>query len=402
MSVAPAAGAACADGGGHLNARFRGLHPESSEFTRPFDAVAEPALAGSTTTEAFEVYISGHPCGEWVRFRYQAGPGTASTSDFTPFDKPVQRYMAADENAAIADGVEVKGDDETESVVESVLLSFSNPDNIAFSFSPVPMFIVDTDGDTDRVAFDGAPTTVSESDLSGTKIPVFRAGPATSSATVSYSVTPGPGTGATPGTDFTGPTGTLTFGPDQRVASIPISVTNDSEPEPDEAVTVTLTGADTATVAGPSSTTLTIRDNEESSAPQSRFHHPRNGLRYQRGDYRLREMHIFTSDEGGSGVARAELALRKNLKSGSCSWWTGKGWTSGACGARHWLNLPTYEPDFFYYRIGALRPSVRSAIKDYTAFARAIDHAGNVESKFEQGRNESTFEIRAKKKRKRS
>jgi hypothetical protein len=39
---------------------------------------------------------------------------------------------------------------------------------------------------------------------------------------------------------------------------------------------------------------------------------------------------------------------------------------------------------------------VGSKIKDYTAFSRAIDGAGNVEKEFTKKRNANTFEIRRK------
>jgi hypothetical protein len=52
-----------------------------------------------------------------------------------------------------------------------------------------------------------------------------------------------------------------------------------------------------------------------------------------------------------------------------------------------------YEPDFFYHRFKALRPSV-GKIESYTAFSRALDGAGNLERDFERGRNNNTFEIK--------
>jgi hypothetical protein len=43
-----------------------------------------------------------------------------------------------------------------------------------------------------------------------------------------------------------------------------------------------------------------------------------------------------------------------------------------------------------------LKPSVKTKIKNYTAFSRAIDGAGNVEKDFTKKRNANTFEIRRK------
>jgi hypothetical protein len=41
-----------------------------------------------------------------------------------------------------------------------------------------------------------------------------------------------------------------------------------------------------------------------------------------------------------------------------------------------------------------LKSSVGTRIKNYTAFSRAIDGSGNVESDFKQKRNDNTFEIK--------
>jgi hypothetical protein len=40
---------------------------------------------------------------------------------------------------------------------------------------------------------------------------------------------------------------------------------------------------------------------------------------------------------------------------------------------------------------------VKTKIKNYTAFSRAIDGAGNVEKEFKKKRNDNTFEIKRKK-----
>ncbi|MGH2662202.1 MAG: hypothetical protein ACRDH8_05240 [Actinomycetota bacterium] len=54
--------------------------------------------------------------------------------------------------------------------------------------------------------------------------------------------------------------------------------------------------------------------------------------------------------------------------------------------------MSLYQPDFYLRAIDRFKASVRK-ILDYTAFSRAIDHAGNVEQTFDRGRNENTFEI---------
>ena len=281
-------------------------------------------------------------------------------------------------------------------VVETARIFLSEPQGGRLSqVSSAPLHVIDDDG-TQRIALDGSDVSQSES-YAQLDIPVYRAGDAAAvgtSTAVSVSSSPTGPNPATEGQDYTAPS-SISFEPGERVEFVTFSIINDTSYEaPQETFALTISGSG---VRSPSSTTITIVDNEEKFAPQSRLHHPRHGRKYKRGDYRLREIHVFTSDQGGSAVVRAELALRKNLKNGNCAWWTGKEWKGGGCGAQRWVNLSAQQADFFYHRMGALRPSVRSKIKDYTAFSRAIDGAGNVESRFESGRNENTFEVRASK-----
>jgi hypothetical protein len=91
------------------------------------------------------------------------------------------------------------------------------------------------------------------------------------------------------------------------------------------------------------------------------------------------------------------MALRRNLVNGKCAWNAKKGWQKKDCQNRTWL--PTKYDDvgeLFYYRMKQLKSSVGTKIKDYTAFSRAIDGAGNVEKQFTKKRNMNTFEIRRK------
>jgi len=141
--------------------------------------------------------------------------------------------------------------------------------------------------------------------------------------------------------------------------------------------------------------TFTITDNEESFPPSSSLHHPNQGKKYSPSKFLIREIHIFTTDEGGAGTVAAEFALRRNMKNRSCGWWTGKKFKNGKCDAERWLKTEQYETDFFYIRMPELPASV-GKVKNYTAYSRAIDGAKNVEGDFEVGRNANTFEIKKK------
>jgi hypothetical protein len=150
-------------------------------------------------------------------------------------------------------------------------------------------------------------------------------------------------------------------------------------------------------VEGTTSVPFTITDNEETIPPTSSLHHPNQGKKYRASHYLIREIHIFTQDQGGAGVTAAEFALRRNMKNKSCQWWTGKRFRKGDCEKERWLETDIYETDFYFIRLKELEPSV-GKVRDYTAFSQAIDGARNVESGFEVGRNANTFEIRPSKK----
>jgi hypothetical protein len=185
----------------------------------------------------------------------------------------------------------------------------------------------------------------------------------------------------------------LVFAPGERVKLLALAIVNDQIKEADETVQIDLQGA-----VSPTSKVVTILDNEEGIAPRSKLHHPRHKWRYPHNDYRVREIHIFTNDEqGGSGVVKVELALRQRMKDGKCGWWNGKRFRRGNCSDPVWRPTKVYEAGhFYYYRLKALTSSVGTRIRNYTAYARAIDGAGNVESLLQPRRNRNTFEVKRK------
>ncbi len=352
------------------------------------------------------VLIAGGCNGATISVDFATSPGTASAdSDYEHVSSP-PRISAAplnDLSEEVPQTVFMGPGGEEEAIVESLEFTISNPQASAGAGTPTliiasaPILIVDIDGDS-RVGLEGVPYSQSET-FPVAKIPVIRAGDVTGSTTVGYTVEPGPSNPATLGDDYmvTSPP-SLTFGAGERYKTIDLSVVNDQLAEGPEDVTITLNGMEVGT---PSSTTFTILDNEESVFPTSRFHHPRHKWKYKKSDYRIREFHIFAQDNpGGSGVVGAELALRRNLKNGKCAWKVAKGWQTKDCQNREWLPTKYDEAgQLFYYRMNQLKPSVKTKIKNYTAFSRAIDGAGNVEKEFFEKRNDNTFEIKKKKRR---
>ncbi|HEV2907071.1 MAG TPA: Calx-beta domain-containing protein, partial [Actinomycetota bacterium] len=227
------------------------------------------------------------------------------------------------------------------------------------------------------------------------EIPVFRGGTDVSgTVAISYSFAPGAQNSATPGQDFQSPPGSVTFLPGERWKLIPLTILEDTAAEPPETLQITVQGS--GVVPSASATTFTILDNEEGVAPSSKLHHPRHKWRYPYNDYRIREIHVFTKDElGGSGVVKVELALRRRMTNGKCAWWNGKRFRGGNCTQKVWRQMKVYEPGaFYYYRMKAIGSSVGTRVRNYTAYARAIDGAGNLESLLQARRNRNTFEIK--------
>jgi Calx-beta domain len=285
--------------------------------------------------------------------------------------------------------------DADQPVVESAQFGMSVPvGGAVIEPSSVPVYIVDDSGAT-RIGLDSYPYAQTES-IADARVPVFRGGDASGVMGVSYSFAPGTQNPAAAGTDFLGTPGSVTFQAGERWALIPFTIVEDSGAEPPETLQISIQG--TGVVPTASTTTLTILDNEEAIAPSSKLHHPRHRWRYPYNDYRLREIHVFTKDElGGSGVVAVDLALRRKLLSGKCGWWNGKRFRAGDCSEKLWRRTKVYEPGYFYYaRMKAIGPSVGTNVMNYTAYARAIDGAGNVESLLKLRRNRNTFEVKRK------
>jgi hypothetical protein len=256
--------------------------------------------------------------------------------------------------------------------------------------SSAPVYIIDTDG-APRAALESGTAYSRSETFARIKIPVFFAG--TSVAPVGYTLTPDPSAPANPEEDFKLISPNPLTPSVGRVGFIELEIVNDKIGEPPESVVIDL--------SGDGSTTFTIEDNEESSPPTSRLHHPRHKWRYSKSDYRIREVHIFAHDNpGGAGVTGAQLALRRNIKNGDCAWLTKKGWQKQDCSNREWLD-GRYDQtgDLWRIRLTQLKSSVNTRIKNYTAFSRAIDGAGNAEREFKEKRNANTFEVKRSRRR---
>src|SRR5919106_1035653 len=232
----------------------------------PFPADATPPVfygADDQSSGSFKVRFTGLACGQAVAVSAEYSDSAGSAVEGVDYSMPPGRTPNVCETGCpkeqtvpftiLGDGVEP--------VAESFTVGLSNP--LGGSLDPpsnASFVVVDGDGSS-RVGFDDLPYFQSES----------------------Y------GTLVVPGGD--------------RVELIFLSVVNDKLSEGDETVQIDLQGA------SPSSKVVTIRDNEENVPPTSRIHHPRHKWRYRKGDYRIREVHVFSHDNPqGSGVTGTQVA----------------------------------------------------------------------------------------------
>lgn len=320
-----------------------------------------------------------------------------SNPEYCPVDRP--RW----ERVSLA----LHNDSVTEAALESFRFKITSGTVGVDVPSSSPVYTIDTDG-AQRFSLEpnvtgSGPVAYERGEFSsgsGISLPVFRAGPANGTATVSLT-TAGDGVHpTTQGQDYEVPPN-VTFADDQRLAWVAISINNDTIDEENETLRLSLTNPGEGELV--SSTTVTLLDNDtegpptEEGAPLGRLHHPREGLLYPQNYPYVREIHIFTQAyEDGFPVFRAELALRKRLKNGSCRWWSGSAFVAASCGEVKWFGgLKKPSEDYFRYRMKEKLPlSVgrNSKVRDYMMWARWWDQAGR-ESKLQVGRNLSRFEI---------
>jgi hypothetical protein len=122
--------------------------------------------------------------------------------------------------------------------------------------------ILDDDGPPGIPFVSFAAATGSSAEGAGTGgIAVSLSYPASAATSVDYSVTGGTATGG--GTDYTLASGTLSFAPGETVQAIPFTLNEDSTPESDETIVVTLSGVSGLQLGSISAHTLTLTDNDQ-------------------------------------------------------------------------------------------------------------------------------------------
>jgi hypothetical protein len=346
----------------------------------------------STGTGPFTITRIGHGTVRGT-VDYATADGTASAGSDYESRSGTASLQAPDGATEI--NVPVVPDNEVEGP-ETVDIALSNPSGapgmiLRFPFTGT-MTIIDDDGPA-RVSLAAASYSNFEN-RSGVEISIIRSGDASGSSSVSVATSDGT---AQAGTDYEALPPTLVdFAPGERVKRQRISLLNDSVAEDPEQLAVTLSDPTGSDLADPSEAEIEIFDDDSGSSdttpPVTSIHRPMNGAKYRRSSPYAKELHVSPGDEG-SGLSKVELSLRMKRRNGRCAWYTGSRFRSGNCSKKKWVRLKTKL--FIVYRLDKrLKPATKkTGIKNYTAFARATDKAGNVERKFEAGRNRMTYRI---------
>lgn len=287
-------------------------------------------------------------------------------------------------------------DDGIQEDIETVALSLQDPtDGMVVAFpGAAELSIIDDDGPS-RAGFERPSYSVFES-RSSVEVWVIRSGSDLSPASVGYATSDG---SAVAGQDYTPKSGTLEFSAGQRSKRIAVPLIDDQTDDGDVEFQLTLSdpsGAELTT----SVANITVRDDEgaipaDTTPPYTAFHQPLHDKRYR--PKQAKEFLVFMQDdEQGSGMERVQVALRKKLISGNCSWWTGTRFRRGPCSKVRWSREKgDYFTDVALFTVTKLKPSVRSnGIRFYTAYSRGIDKVGNVQSVLDRGQNRNDFEVR--------
>jgi len=346
----------------------------------------------------FFVWRDGDNCtdGEHTKVWYSAQNATTSPGDLslTP-QGPINLYAPTDPGSGSNNRrVDITVNGPIVGVEKATLqiddAEHSGQDHPSYIFRSAPLYVLDTNGAA-GFAFGEAALRGNEG-LTAT-IPVFRTGPVSTSDSVQFEIEP---MSATPGDDYTVPSSTtVNFSGTSRSGSISILLKSDGMRDPNEQFRVSLAsgGSQTEIIVTISDTT------ERDLRPTGRLHHPKQGYRYPQNYPWLNEIHIFTisADEVRAPVTRAQMAIRKRLKGGSCAWWGPTGFRRGSCGQTRWFSQGIKNPakNYFKYRVKKRFPlsvGSRSKVVEYQIWGRWYDRQGRV-SILRKGRNMNQFEV---------
>jgi hypothetical protein len=125
-------------------------------------------------------------------------------------------------------------------------------------------------------------------------------------------------------------------------------------------------------------------------APISRITKPVNGRTYDADQ--VKNIRGRAHDPGPGVVSDVTAKIRRLLNDGTCQWWAGNRWIERGCSSGFFLEAVGRSK----WRVplpAPLKSSEGTNVRNYTIFSLAQDRRGNVESRFDAGRNRVTFEI---------
>lgn len=346
----------------------------------------------------FLVWRDGDNCtdGERTRVWYSAHDITTDSGDLslTPLG-PVDLYAPIDtESGPNFRRVDVSVTGAIVGVEKATVridkAEHSGQDIPSYIFRSAPLYVLDTNGPAGFAFGEGQ---LRRSEGLTASIPVFRTGPVSASGSVQFEIEP---LSATPGEDYTVPSSTtVNFSGTSRTANISIPLKTDGFKEGDEQFRVSLDAGGTQTDITITIADTTLRD----LRPKGRLHHPKNDFKYPQNYPWLNEIHIFTSsvDEVRAPVEKAQLAIRKRLKGGSCAWWSPTGFRRGSCDQQRWFGRGIKNPadNYFKYKLKQKLPvsvGSKSKVADYKIWGRWYDREERV-SILRKGRNMNRFEV---------
>lgn len=236
-------------------------------------------------------------------------------------------------------------------------------------------------------------------------VALVRSGSDAAPASVAFGTRADTGEGvATAGSDYETSTGTAAFTDEggafaRRHAIVQVPLINDPEAEGSEHFFVDLTEPTGAVIEGDSSVAVTILDDElgggDVEAPYTAFHYPLYGRKYRRRDFK--RMLVFNEDDvGGSGMRSVQVALRKRFRDGRCKWWNGEDFKKRRCGrgSAIWVKRKAlFDVEVFRVK-RLLQRTAGTKVRNYVAYSRGVDVAGNVQGDFRRGQNVMKFYIK--------
>jgi uncharacterized repeat protein (TIGR03806 family) len=220
-------------------------------------AAAASNASEATTSVSIPVNLSA-TSGRTVSVSYAVtgGSATGNGTDYTLASGTLT--MLAGSNSADITFTVVN--DTVSEPNETIQITLSAPVNATLGSATVHTYTINNDDTVPSIAFLSASSSGSEAS-SPANLTVALSSSTVSTATVNYAVTGGTASGS--GTDYTLNSGTLTFvsgGPLSQ--TIPITIVNDTLPEPAETIVVTLSAPSNAILGTNASHTFTINDDD--------------------------------------------------------------------------------------------------------------------------------------------